>query len=138
MSEFKYVPVEPTEEMLAATSWPNCAGTDYRHMIAAAPTQPSPKSSDKARGLLYEAFFALMGSEDSSKHNVSLIKDIKTYLDQPSPDESDKEAVRNAALEQAASACTNTQLMNIDSYCAGTASMCADRIRAMKADREGS
>lgn len=31
------VPVEPTEEMLAATSWPNCAGTDYRHMLEAAP-----------------------------------------------------------------------------------------------------
>lgn len=47
MSEFVYVPVEPTEEMLAATSWPNCAGTDYRHMLAAAPTQPSPAESDK-------------------------------------------------------------------------------------------
>lgn len=31
------VPVEPTPEMLAATSWPNCAATDYAHMLAAAP-----------------------------------------------------------------------------------------------------
>ena len=39
MSNDKWVmvPVEPTAEMLAATSWPNCAATDYAHMLAAAP-----------------------------------------------------------------------------------------------------
>lgn len=37
MTKYKLVPLEPTPEMLAATSWPNCAATDYRHMIAAAP-----------------------------------------------------------------------------------------------------
>ena len=31
------VPVEPTAEMLDATSWPGCAATDYKHMLAAAP-----------------------------------------------------------------------------------------------------
>lgn len=34
---WKLVPVEPTPEMLNATSWPSCARTDYAHMLAAAP-----------------------------------------------------------------------------------------------------
>lgn len=34
---WQLVPKEPTEEMLAATSWPNCAGTDYKHMLSSAP-----------------------------------------------------------------------------------------------------
>lgn len=34
------VPVEPTDEMLAATSWPECAATDYGHMLTAAPPCP--------------------------------------------------------------------------------------------------
>lgn len=34
---WQVVPVEPTREMLSATSWPSCAATDYRHMLAAAP-----------------------------------------------------------------------------------------------------
>lgn len=34
---WQLVPKVPTEEMLAATSWPNCAGTDYKHMLSAAP-----------------------------------------------------------------------------------------------------
>lgn len=34
---WQLVPVEPTPEMLNATSWPNCARTDYKHMLAAAP-----------------------------------------------------------------------------------------------------
>jgi len=33
---YKVVPVEPTPEMLGATSWPGCAATDYKHMLAAA------------------------------------------------------------------------------------------------------
>lgn len=37
---WKLVPEQPTEEMLAATSWPGCATTDYAHMIAAAPMPP--------------------------------------------------------------------------------------------------
>lgn len=37
---WKLVPVEPTPEMLASTSWPGCAGTDYAHMLAAAPAVP--------------------------------------------------------------------------------------------------
>ena len=37
---WKLVPVEPTPEMLASTSWPGCAGTDYAHMLAAAPAAP--------------------------------------------------------------------------------------------------
>ena len=37
---WKLVPVEPTEEMLAATSWPKCAGSDYQRMLDAAPTPP--------------------------------------------------------------------------------------------------
>ena len=43
MSNDKWVmvPVEPTAEMLAATSWPNCAATDYAHMLAAAPQVPA-------------------------------------------------------------------------------------------------
>jgi len=43
MSNDKWVmvPVEPTPEMLAATSWPNCAATDYAHMLAAAPQAPA-------------------------------------------------------------------------------------------------
>lgn len=36
-SGWQLVPVELTEEMLGVTSWPGCAGTDYRHMLAAAP-----------------------------------------------------------------------------------------------------
>ena len=34
------VPTKPTAEMLAATSWPGCATTDYAHMIAASPIPP--------------------------------------------------------------------------------------------------
>ena len=34
---WQLVPIEPTQEMLDATSWPNCAGTDYKKMLAAAP-----------------------------------------------------------------------------------------------------
>lgn len=34
---WQVVPVEPTREMLSATSWPSCAATDYKHMLAAAP-----------------------------------------------------------------------------------------------------
>ncbi|EHK65950.1 hypothetical protein [Achromobacter arsenitoxydans] len=41
-------------------------------------------------------------------------------------------AARNAALEEAAVACKETSMMNVDSYCGATASMCADRIRALK------
>ena len=37
---WKLVPEQPTEEMLAATSWPGCAATDYAHMISAAPAPP--------------------------------------------------------------------------------------------------
>lgn len=37
---WKLVPVDPTPEMLASTSWPGCAGTDYAHMLAAAPAAP--------------------------------------------------------------------------------------------------
>lgn len=37
---WKLVPVEPTDEILAATSWPGCAKTDYAHMLAAAPQPP--------------------------------------------------------------------------------------------------
>ncbi len=41
-------------------------------------------------------------------------------------------AARNAALEEAAVACKETSMMNVDSYCGATASMCADRIRSLK------
>lgn len=73
MSEFKYVPVEPTEEMLTAAYlstgnkyyWTKSYFIEgYKAAISAAPAQPSPA-------------------------------------------ESDKEAVRNAALEEAAKACSN-------------------------------
>lgn len=37
---WKLVPVEPTREMLEKTSWPGCAATDYKHMLAAAPELP--------------------------------------------------------------------------------------------------
>ena len=37
---WKLVPIEPTPEMLAATSWSGCAGADYAKMIAAAPDIP--------------------------------------------------------------------------------------------------
>ncbi len=40
---WKLVPVKPTPEMLASTSWPGCAGTDYAHMLAAAPAAPQEK-----------------------------------------------------------------------------------------------
>lgn len=40
---WKLVPVDPTPEMLASTSWPGCAGTDYAHMLAAAPAAPQEK-----------------------------------------------------------------------------------------------
>lgn len=39
--EWVLVPREPTKEMLAATSWPGCAASDYAHMLAAAPQPPS-------------------------------------------------------------------------------------------------
>lgn len=37
---WKLVPIEPTPEMLAATSWPGCAGADYAKMVSAAPAAP--------------------------------------------------------------------------------------------------
>lgn len=37
---WQLVPVEPTPEMLAATSWPGCAEADYAKMISAAPAAP--------------------------------------------------------------------------------------------------
>lgn len=40
-SGWKLVPVEPTQEMLAAVSWPECARTDWEHMLTAAPTPPA-------------------------------------------------------------------------------------------------
>ena len=45
MTKWKLVPVEPTPEMLGATSWPQCAKTDWQHMLEAAP-QP-PRLSDE-------------------------------------------------------------------------------------------
>jgi len=48
---WKLVPEEPTEEMLAATSWPGCAKTDYRHMLRAAP-QPAQQPVSGADELL--------------------------------------------------------------------------------------
>lgn len=50
---WKLVPVEPTPEMLAATSWPKCAETDYRHMLDAAPTPPA-QQDDEALEVLRE------------------------------------------------------------------------------------
>lgn len=44
---WKLVPVEPTPEMLASTSWPGCAGTDYAHMLAAAPAAPQSAQQEK-------------------------------------------------------------------------------------------
>lgn len=44
---WKLVPVEPTQEMLNATSWPGCAKTDYKHMLAAAP-EPAEQHPDDA------------------------------------------------------------------------------------------
>lgn len=41
------VPVEPTPEMLASTSWPRCAETDYKHMLKAAPDSTAATPSDK-------------------------------------------------------------------------------------------
>jgi len=40
---WKLVPVEPTEDMLAAVAWPGCAATDWEHMLAAAPQPPVVK-----------------------------------------------------------------------------------------------
>ena len=41
---WKLVPIAPTPEMLATTSWPGCAATDYAHMLAAAPQPPSAQA----------------------------------------------------------------------------------------------
>ena len=38
---WKLVPMAPTPGMLAATSWPGCAATDYAHMLDAVPQPPS-------------------------------------------------------------------------------------------------
>lgn len=62
---WKLVPVEPTKEMLDATSWPGCAKTDYRHMLRAAPqppaTHPTPQwldaeSIERAAKTMADAF----------------------------------------------------------------------------------
>lgn len=54
---WKLVPEEPTEEMLAATSWPGCAKTDYRHMLRAAPQPPraQPLTDEQIYGLYRRA-----------------------------------------------------------------------------------
>lgn len=39
--QWQVVPKDATDEMLAATSWPGCAATDYAHMLAAAPEPPA-------------------------------------------------------------------------------------------------
>lgn len=41
---------------------------------------------------------------------------------------------RREALEEAAKRCTNTMLMNVESYCGATAHTCADAIRALIKD----
>ena len=38
---WKLVPVEPTKEMLASVAWPECAKTDWNHMLTASPTPPA-------------------------------------------------------------------------------------------------
>lgn len=45
--QWQTVPVEPTAEMLAATSWPECAKTDYAHMLAAAPKLPATSEFER-------------------------------------------------------------------------------------------
>jgi len=63
---WKLVPAEPTEDMLAATSWPGCARADYLHMLDAAPTPPVVQQDDEALEVLRLALDALVwevGSE---------------------------------------------------------------------------
>jgi len=43
---WKLVPVEPTEEMLIATSWPKCAKRDYEHMLLNAPQPPREQGGE--------------------------------------------------------------------------------------------
>ena len=56
-SGWKLVPVEPTAEMLSATSWPGCARADYAHMLAAAPAptaQREPLSDEQIEAAYWE------------------------------------------------------------------------------------
>ena len=62
MTKWKLVPVEPTPEMLGATSWPQCAKTDWQHMLEAAP-QP-PKLSDERIKELSDLHMNMYGFDD--------------------------------------------------------------------------
>lgn len=51
---WRLVPVEPTPEMLAATSWPGCAAKDWERMISAAPL-PQPEEAPSMEAWMVEA-----------------------------------------------------------------------------------
>jgi hypothetical protein len=72
---WKLVPVEPTPEMLAATSWPKCAETDYRHMLDAAPTPPVVQQDDEVLEVLRELVAALENAFISSWQSTAAWQD---------------------------------------------------------------
>lgn len=67
--------------------------------------------------------------EAQASAEANTVEDLKKLFRQER-DRADQ--ARNAALEEAAAACKNTSMMNVDSYCGATASMCADHIRRLK------
>lgn len=75
---WKLVPVHPTEEMLAATSWPGCAATDYAHMIAAAPAPPLREwqsLTDEERTAIYSAWM-----DNESTDSFDLMDSVEAAL----------------------------------------------------------
>lgn len=143
MSEFKYVPVEPTEGMLAAACdaehlpipmWERMKKV-YTDMLAAAPEQPSPAKSynedqkDDDRIPLDRLADHISESWPDKKFGLDEICQRLNAMwpaeFMPSPAESDKEAVRNAALEEAAAALENHDYSGYEHFG-------ADDIRALK------
>jgi hypothetical protein len=70
MTQWKLLPVEPTEEMLAKTSWPDCARTDYAHMLAAAP-QPDVQPA------IYPEEARQMGLEEVAYYTHPPVADVQ-------------------------------------------------------------
>lgn len=132
MTDTKYVmvPVEPTDEMIEAMQEANYdhdvlfpkdgifrSDRIYKAMVAAAPTQPSPAESDreavdianKLGTAIYETAQKMgIANGDHTALSFSqllhLLDCMAGPISSPPVIESDKESVRNAALESAAQA----------------------------------
>lgn len=79
---WKLVPIAPTPEMLATTSWPGCAATDYAHMLAAAPQPPSAQA-DALHGVASEHDIGYAAGWRNCADNAAVI--VAAHIDRLEP-----------------------------------------------------